>query len=284
MTHPPLAHFLYESGVGQVVHGDRCHDRPWVAVGVSSTRLRRSGRREESLPNRYVSMTQSTRMREQARVLLVDESPFVLQGLRVILAKSRHIRVVGTARSITNALAAVQTHRPTVVVSDVEVGRASGIELCRAIRESHPKIRVLFFTGNDDQRLLRSAILAGAQGYLLKRASSEAIVRGIEIVSDGMAVMDPQVTPHVISWVRDQTGELRRARWRECSQVDLRMLASIAAGKSNKEIAQRLKITPGVLGSRLRRLYKRLNISRRAEAAMHYVEWRKENRKTGGSP
>lgn len=222
-------------------------------------------------------MTKSTGMREQARVLLVDESPFVLQGLQVILAKSRHICVVGTARSIANALVKVQTRRPTVVVSDVEVGQASGIELCRVIRESHPKIRVLFFTSNDNRQLLRSAILAGAQGYLLKKASGEAIVRGIEIVSDGMAVMDPHVTPHIISWVRDQTGEARRSRLKECSPVDLRVLALIAAGKSNKEMAHQLKMTPGVLGARLRHLYKRLNISRRVEAARYYVEWINEN-------
>ena len=236
------------------------------------------------MPNRYVSMTQSTKKREQARVLLVDESPFVLQGLQVILAKSHHIRVVGTARSIAHALAAVRTHRPTIIVSDIEVGQASGIELCRVIRESHPKIRVLFFTSNDNQQLLRSAILAGAQGYLLKRASGEAIVRGIEIVSDGMAVMDPHVTPHVISWVQNQTGEARRSRMKECSPVDLRVLAFIAAGKSNKEIAHQLKITTGVLGTRLRRLYKRLNISRRVEAARYYVEWRNGDHATSGLP
>ncbi len=221
-------------------------------------------------------------MQEQVRVLLVDESPFVLAGLRVILAKSRHICVVGTVRSVDQALTAVQTCRPTVVVSDVQVGRASGIELCRTIRASHPKIKVLFFTGSDDQQLLRSAILVGAQGYLLKRASGEAIVRGIEIVSDGMAVMDPQVTPHVISWVRDQTGMARWTRFKECSQEELRVLASIAAGRSNKEIAYRLKITPGMLGTRLRHLYKRLNISRRTEAAMYYVEWKNANPHVGG--
>lgn len=234
------------------------------------------------MPNPYVSMTQSARMQGQARVLLVDESPFVLAGLRVVLAKSRHIRVVGTVRSIDQALKAVQTYRPTVVVSDVQVGRASGIELCQTIRDSHPKIKVLFFTGSDDQQLLRSAILAGAQGYLLKRASGEAIVRGIEIVSDGMAVMDPQVTPHVMSWVRDQTGRARWARFNECSQEELCVLSSIAAGMSNKAIADRLKITPGMLGSRLRRLYKRLSISRRTEAALYYAEWRNANPRVGG--
>ena len=219
-------------------------------------------------------MTPSTGTRDHAHVLLVDASPFVLQGLQQILAKSRHVRVVGTAQSTDDALAAVQTCRPTVVVSEVQVGRASGIDLCRTIRESYPKISVLFFTNRDEQHLLRSAILAGAQGYLLKKASAEAVVRGIEVVSEGMAIMDHQLTPQIISWVKEQGRGLLFQQLNECSEDELRVLALMSAEKANKEIAQELKISPRQLSARLRALYKRLNILRRSEVVKYFVEWK----------
>jgi DNA-binding NarL/FixJ family response regulator len=214
-------------------------------------------------------------------VLLVDASPFALQGIQEVLAKSRHLRVVGTVRTTDEALAAVRTSRPTVVVSEVEVGRASGIDLCRTIRESYPKISVLFFTHRDEQHLLRSAILAGAQGYLLKKASAEAVVRGIEIVSEGLAIMDPQLTPQIMAWVREQGRGVHVRRLYDCSAEEIRVLALMSAGKTNKQIAQQLKISLGSLSTRLRALYKRLDISRRAEATRYFVEWRKENHQTG---
>ena len=226
-------------------------------------------------------MTPSVETREHARVLLVDASPFVLKGIQEVLAKSRHLRVVGTARTTDDALAAVRTSRPTVVVSEVEVGRASGIDLCRTIRESHPEISVLFFTHRDEQHLLRSAILAGAQGYLLKKASADAVVRGIEIVSEGLAIMDPQLTPQIMAWVREQGKGRHAGRLYDCSAEEIRVLALMSAGRTNQEIAHRLKIPLGKLNTRLRALYKRLNISRRSEVAKYYAEWRKENHQTG---
>ncbi|MBX3348919.1 MAG: response regulator transcription factor [Nitrospira sp.] len=229
-------------------------------------------------------MTPSTGTRDHARVLrvlLVDASPFVLQGIQEILAKNPQVRVVGTARTTDDALVAVRTSRPTVVVSEVQVGRASGIDLCRTIRESYPQISVLFFTHCDEQHLLRSAILAGAQGYLLKKASAETVVRGIEIVSEGLAIMDPQLTPQIIAWVREQGQGRHVRRLYDCSAEEIRVLALMSAGRTNQEIAHRLKIPLGKLSTRLRALYKRLNISRRSEVAKYYAEWRKENHQTG---
>lgn len=221
-------------------------------------------------------MTPSSGNRDEARVLLVDASPFVLHGIQAILSKSPHVRVVATAQSTVDALSALETCRPTVVVSEVQVGRTSGIDLCRTIRESYPTTSVLFFTDRDDQHLLRSAILAGAQGYLLKKASAEAVVRGIEIVSEGMAVMDPQLTPHIIEWIKERGGGAQFQRLNECSRQDLHVLALMSAGKTNKQIAEELKISLGKLSTRVRVLYKRLDISRRAEASTYYIEWRKK--------
>jgi two-component system, NarL family, response regulator DevR len=216
-------------------------------------------------------MVQSNRIREQARVVLIDDSSFVLQGLQVALSKSKRILVVGTARTEGEAVALVQACQPDVVVMDVRMGRASGINLCKVIRESFPTTAVLFFTADDDKYTLRSAILAGARGYLLKGASEETIVKSIEAVASGESIMDRQLTQQLLLWVRDGRQAVQCERREECSSADLRVLSLIAAGKSNKEIAQELNVTPGTVTTRLRAIYKLLRISRRSEAASYFI-------------
>ena len=212
-------------------------------------------------------------MQERARVVLINDSSFVLEELQVALSKSSRILVAGTARTEQEAVALVRTCQPDVVVLDVRVGPASGITLCMVIHESYPNTVVLFFTSDDDRHTLQSAILAGAQGYLLKGASEEAIVKGIEIVAVGQAIMDQRLTQQLLAWVRDGKQTAPRERVEDRSNADRRILSLIAAGKSNKEIARDLNVTPSAVTARLRAVYKRLKISRRSEAVRHFVQW-----------
>lgn len=221
-------------------------------------------------------MEQSIRIREQARVVLIDDSSIVLEGLQVSLSKSSRILVAGTARTEGEAVTLLKACQPDVVVLDVRVGQASGINLCGVIRQSYPRTAVLFFTANDDKYTLRSAILAGAQGYLLKGASQEAIVKSIEIVATGQAIMDRQLTQQLLAWVRDGKQIAQHDRMEDCSRGDLQLLSLIAAGKSNKEIAQELNVTTSAVTARLRAVYKRLHVSRRSEAVRSFVQWEKD--------
>lgn len=208
-------------------------------------------------------------------MVLIDDSNFVLEGLQAALSKSSRIFVAGTARTEDEAVVLLKTCQPDVVVLDVRVGRASGINLCGVIRESYPQTAVLFFTSNDDKDSLRSAILAGAHGYLLKVSSQEAIVKSIEIVASGRAVMDQRLTQQLLAWIRDGKRIAQQDGMKDCSRADLRLLSLVTDGKSNKEIAQELNVTPSAVMARLRAVYKRLNISRRSEAVRYFVQWEK---------
>ena len=211
--------------------------------------------------------------RQQVRVLLVDQSDGVRQRLKTALATNPYTVVVGTARTPYEAGVLLRTCHPDVAVLDIQAGDLSSIHLCRTIRKSYPQIAVLFFTASDDHRLLKSAILAGAQGYLLKQASGEAVAKAIEVVAAGQAVVDQQLTPELLKWVRERTGPAQRTRSSRCSASDMRVLSLIAAGKTNKEIARHLNVTPGVFRARLLKIYKRLGISRRSAAASYFTRW-----------
>jgi two-component system, NarL family, response regulator DevR len=210
--------------------------------------------------------------RKPIRVLLIDDSMLTLHGLKTFLSTIRHIEIQGIARTPVEALDAIRAHQPDVVMLETRVGQVSGIDLCRAIRESHPTIGVLFFTAHADKELLRAAIVADAHGYLLKGAAAEAVARSIEIVASGRAIMDQQLTQQVITWVRDGALAGQERIPYSCSKDDRQLLSLVALGKTNKEIAQELNLVPRVVATRLQRIYKRLKISRRSEAARYYVQ------------
>ena len=221
-------------------------------------------------------MDQLTGVRAPIRVLLIDDSILTLHGLKTFLSTNPHIEILGIARTPSEAFDAIQAHQPDVVMLEARVGQVSGIDVCRAIRESHPNIGVLFFTAYDDKELLRAAIIADAHGYLLKGAAAEAIARSIEIVASGRAIMDQQLTQQVITWVRDGGLAGQERIPYSCSKDDRQLLSLVALGKTNKEIAQELNLVPRVVATRLQRIYKRLKISRRSEAARYYVQLEKD--------
>lgn len=212
--------------------------------------------------------------REQPiRILLIDASAIILHGLKEALSKQNGIVVAGTAHSDVEAQQALQTCRPHVVILDVAVGRTSGINLCRTIHQSHPNVGVLFFTAEDDANLLRSAISAGARGYLLKSASVEAILKSIEAVAIGWAMVDPDLTHQVLTWIRDGVGVPSQYSLADSTVEDLTLLSRVAAGKTNKAIALELDVDQSVIASRLQRIYKRLRISRRAEVVSYFLKY-----------
>lgn len=213
-------------------------------------------------------------MPEQIRVLLVDDSVVVLHGLKTILEENPNIIIVGTAQSHDEAITAVGQYRPDVVLLDVRVGVASGIDLCETIRQTFPQTGILFLTAYQDSAIVRAAIQAGAQGYVVKGCSGVSVVRSIEIVAEGKAVIDPTLTPQLMTWIRDGAEGSRRQSIEDCSKSDLEVLSRIAAGKSNKEIAQELDVTSTKIASRIQAIYKRLKISRRSEATSRFVRWR----------
>ncbi|MDH4155544.1 MAG: response regulator transcription factor [Nitrospira sp.] len=211
-------------------------------------------------------------LRQPIRVLIVDRSVLTLQGIKDFFAKSHQIEVIGMAGTRQDALQAIHVEQPNVVLVEVRVGADSGIELCRTIRESHPQVRVLFFTAQDDKDILREAIMAGAHGYVLKSATAESITRSIEAVASGGAIMDQHLTEQLIRWLRDDTKP-GQEQWKEtCSREERYLLSLVASGKTNKEIGLELNVAHSVVASRLQKIYKRLKISRRAEAARYYTD------------
>ncbi|MBS0151495.1 MAG: response regulator transcription factor [Nitrospira sp.] len=221
--------------------------------------------------NRERYMEQSDGVRQPIRVLIIDRSILTLHGIKEFFSGSQHIEIIGMAGTRLESLQTIQVEQPDLVLMEVRVGQDSGIDLCKTIRQRHPQVRVLFFTTQDDKDTLRAAIMAGAHGYLLKSATADSITKSLEIVASGAAIMDQHLTEQVIHWLRDSSSSGYEQWEKPCSKEERHLLSLVASGKTNKEIGQELNIAHTVVASRLQKIYKRLRISRRAEAVWHYI-------------
>ena len=233
--------------------------------------------------NRECRMEQSAGVRQPIRVLIIDRSILTLQGIKDFFSRSHHIEIIGMAGTRQEALHAIHAEQPDLVLVEAQVGQDSGIELCKTIRQLHPQVRVLFFTTQDDKDVLRAAIMAGAHGYLLKSATAESITKSLEIVASGGAIMDQHLTEQVIQWLRDGRTSGHEQWKKTCSSEERHLLSLVASGKTNKEIGQELNVAHTVIASRLQKIYKRLRISRRSEAARYYVDL-EQKRQNGPGP
>ncbi|WP_338040962.1 response regulator transcription factor [Nocardioides aquaticus] len=136
------------------------------------------------------------------RVFLLDDHEVVRRGVRILLEAEPDLEVVGESSSAKEAVRRIPALRPDVAVLDGRLPDGSGIEVCRQVRSLDPSIRALILTSFDDDESLFSAIMAGAQGYVLKQTGGEDLVDAVRRVGRGQSLLDPAVTHRVLERVR----------------------------------------------------------------------------------
>jgi two-component system, NarL family, response regulator DevR len=206
------------------------------------------------------------------RVLLVDDHEVTRVGLRTFLEKNPTIRVVGEAENAQAALTETIRLEPDVVVMDVRLPDATGIEACREIRARCPDTRVLFLTSYADEDAVMSTVLAGASGYLLKRIGSEELTKTILAVAQGQCILDPSVTRSVFTRLQTAAHDRTQDPAAMLSPQEVRILELVAGGKTNKEIAVALTLSEHTVRNHLVRIFKKCAVTRRSEAAAWYVK------------
>ena len=141
------------------------------------------------------------------RILLVDDHEVVRLGLKALLDRHPEFEVVAEASNAREAIERVATYTPDVVVMDIRLPGGSGIEVCDEISTNYPGTKVIMLTSYAEDEMLFSAIRAGASGYVLKQIGGEDLVRAIEAVSRGEALLDPAVTQRIFQEVRKAAKE-----------------------------------------------------------------------------
>ena len=206
------------------------------------------------------------------RILLVDDHEVVRLGLKALLERHPQFEIIGEAASAREALEQVANNHPDVVVMDIRLPGTSGIEACEEITSRFPETRVLMLTSYAEDEMLFSSIRAGASGYVLKQIGGEELIRALEAVARGEALLDPAVTQRVFQEVRRAVKEEEASAFAHLSQQEKHVLLLVSEGKTNREIAKALFLGEGTVRNYVSSILSKLGVSNRAEAAAYAVE------------
>ena len=206
------------------------------------------------------------------RLLLVDDHEVVRVGLRTVLHNREDITVVGEAGTKAAAVRAATRLRPDIVLMDVRLPDGSGIDAGRSILASHPTTRIIFLTSYSDDNSALASVLAGAQGYVLKNIDSNLLIQSIRAVFNGESILNPALTHRALNWIKTWPAQADQVRGQSLSPQEERVLALVAEGLTNKEIATTLKLSDKTVKNYLSNMFQKLHISRRAQAATFFVK------------
>ncbi len=209
---------------------------------------------------------------KKQRIILVDDHEVVRLGLKSLLERHPQFEVVGEAGSAREALEQVAALKPDVAVMDIRLPGVSGIEACEQIVAQFPNTKVIMLTSYAEDEMLFSAIRAGASGYILKQIGSDDLVKALESVGRGEALLDPAVTQRVFQEVRRAVKEEEASAFSHLSQQEKHVLLLVSEGKTNREIAKTLFLGEGTVRNYVSSILSKLNVNNRAEAAAYAVE------------
>jgi DNA-binding NarL/FixJ family response regulator len=203
------------------------------------------------------------------RVLLVDDHELVRQGISAMLASSGDITIVGNARSGREAIEVARKELPDIVLMDVRMPDMDGLEATRKIKEERPRTAVIMLTMHDNPTYLRDAVRAGAAGYLLKDVSKDELVDAVRQVATGGAFIESQMLKGMLSEMKP-TGQATPAA-KNLTKREREILSLVAEGMSNREIAEKLVLSPETVKSHVAAILEKLNVSDRTQAAIYAV-------------
>ncbi|MER7396143.1 response regulator transcription factor [Streptomyces sp. NPDC000151] len=212
-----------------------------------------------------------------ARVVVADDQTVVREGIVMLLGLLPGIEVVGSAADGDEAVRMTAEFAPDVVLMDLRMPRCDGVEATRRIREQHPGTQVVVLTTYADDESLFPALQAGARGYLTKDADGDEIVRAVEDVMSGQAGLSPQVQRRLLERFAEAPSVPRPSAAAAPPEPpdgltarETEVLALVAEGLSNPEIARRLHVSTATVKTHINNLFAKAGLRDRAQA-IHYA-------------
>jgi len=198
-------------------------------------------------------------------VVIADAQPAIRDGVRSVLERSAGLSILGEAGTADEAIAQAARLRPGVLVIDPSIDEEPGTRVITQVARVAPDTAVLVFSSADDDRAIASAIHAGARGYLIKSADAEQILRGVQAVAVGLAVIDKAIAGRLSILIHPAT-----AQWAypfpHLTNREREVLERIAGGKSNVAIARDLTLAPKTVSNRISAIFGKLGVADRAQA------------------
>lgn len=198
------------------------------------------------------------------RILVADDHPVVRDGLVAMLATQRDFAVIAEADTGPEAVRQASTHRPDIVLLDLEMPELDGVQVIQRLHDLCPTARILVFTAFDTDDKIVGAVRAGAHGYLLKGVPREELFRAIRLVSEGGSLLQPVVATKLMQHVSGRAA--LPALPEPLTEREMDVLNCLALGRSNKEIAAQLSISERTVKFHMSAILGKLNAANRTEA------------------
>ncbi len=204
-------------------------------------------------------------MNEPIRVLIVDDHEIVREGLRTLLSEERDIEIVAEAARGEQALVLAAAHRPEVILLDMVMPGIGGLETIRRLRAAGSKAAVIVLTSFVEDAMVRQALEAGALGYLLKDVSGSELLRALRGAKDGHPALHPEAQRLLMQRL---TAPKTASPLDELTPREKSVLAEIARGRSNKQIAKELHLSEGTVKGYVSAVLSKLGVEDRTQAAL----------------
>ena len=223
----------------------------------------------------------SNKSKDKIRVLLADDHHIVRAGIRQLLESAKDIQVVAEAGDGEEAQALIQNHKPDVAVLDIQMPKASGIEVTRWVRAHLPEVGVLILTAYNDDPYVMAVLQAGANGYVLKTGQADDLIQAVRDVNEGKSALDPSITKKLMSSLfKGQEKKLIDP----LTDRELDVLRLAAKGYTNKSIGIQLSISDRTVHGHLAHIFAKLQSNSRTEAVMRAVSLGLISQSTGNNP
>ena len=202
------------------------------------------------------------------KVILADDHHIVRAGIRQLLESAKDIQVIAEAGDGEEAQALILQHKPDVAVLDIQMPKASGIEVTRWVRSHLPEVGVLILTAYDDEPYVMAVLQAGANGYVLKTAKTEELIQAVHDVYEGKSALGPTVTQKLMSNLFKRPEKMVVE---PLTERELDVLRLAAKGYTNKAIGVQLSISDRTVQGHLAHIFAKLQATSRTEAVMRGV-------------
>lgn len=212
-------------------------------------------------------------MTKRSRILIVEDHTILREGLRALLSAEPNWEVVGQASDGHEAIHAVRTVQPDLIIMDLSMPKMNGVEAIKEIKTRYPHVKVLTLTVHNTDQHIRSALLAGADGYVLKDVTHKELMLAIQSLLDNKTFLSPGIAHQVISGFLDQNPlSSGSTTWERLSHRERQIIKLVAEGNTNKDIAGFLSISPKTVEKHRSNLMRKLELHNASQLTLYAME------------
>lgn len=213
------------------------------------------------------------------KVLIADDQELIRQSLQIVLESKDYICVTDAVANGQEVIQSIRKEKPDVILMDIRMPKMDGVQCTKIIKENYPQIKIIILTTFDDDEFVYSALKYGASGYLLKGVSMEELVKAIEVVYSGRAMINPDIATKVLRLFSelarsDYTISIQESQVEDLTKTEWKIIEEVGNGASNKEISETLALSEGTVRNYLSTILNKLDLRDRTQLAIWVVQRR----------